>query len=62
MPARETVAGEALRSDSFSKTSLTFSLIGMRSFFAKIKDLVVVHDCNEVHDPDRVDRYVENHT
>mmetsp|Transcript_17846 Transcript_17846/g.51940 ORF Transcript_17846/g.51940 Transcript_17846/m.51940 type:complete len:256 (-) Transcript_17846:49-816(-) len=41
MPARDTVAGEALRRSSTSKLSVTFGLsIGMRSLFARVRILL----------------------
>mmetsp|Transcript_21875 Transcript_21875/g.74195 ORF Transcript_21875/g.74195 Transcript_21875/m.74195 type:complete len:249 (-) Transcript_21875:138-884(-) len=40
MPARDTVAGEALRRSSTSKRSLTLSAIGMRSPLASVRSLL----------------------
>ena len=40
MPARETVAGEALTSVSTSNMSLTLSVMGMRSPLASVRSLL----------------------
>merc|ERR1719253_680654 len=40
MPARETVAGEALRRSCTSKTILQLSVIGMRSLLARVRILL----------------------